>query len=220
MSDSIMHPTAEKLQGFVEGLLDASDRVVLESHLLGCAECQSEVEEWRSLFSVLATLPQHEPSPAFVNRVMAHVTLPDPWYVTVPARVVARVERYAPKTTRGWATATAFLGLPIVLFGALVAYFAISKPYFTPSGMVAFVYERSAIFLNQTTQNTVATILQSDIALFAARGLAAIANAGAGAAGALLLALSTATALSAWVLYQNVIRKTTRENHNYVSYSF
>ena len=68
MNEPINHPTAEKLQGFVEGLLDAGDRAVLESHLLGCPECSGEVEEWRSLYMVLGSMPtlSSTPSPSSV----------------------------------------------------------------------------------------------------------------------------------------------------------
>ena len=109
MNDPMIHPTAEKLQSFVEGLLDVSDRAVLESHLIACPACQSEVAEWRSLYNVLAAMPQMEPAKGFANRVMSHVTLPDPWYVRALVFVGDRAHQFAPRTTRGWAAA----GLPV-----------------------------------------------------------------------------------------------------------
>ncbi|MGQ0815511.1 MAG: anti-sigma factor family protein [Gemmatimonadota bacterium] len=220
MNDPIMHPTAETLQGFVEGLLDEGERVVLESHLLGCTECQGEVEQWRALFSLLAIMPQHAPPAGFASRVMAHVTLPDPWYMRLPARVGERVQLLVPKTTRGWAVATACLALPVVFFTALAAWI-LSKPYITPQGLFTYTYAKAQAIISGIAQGTLSTVLQSDVALFAARGLDTLVNAGAGAAGALFLTLAMATALSAWVLYQNLFRTTTtRENRHYVSYSF
>ena len=220
MSDAMIHPTAETLQGFAEGQLAAADRAVLESHLLGCAACQTEVEEWRSLFTMLATLPYHEPSKGFADRVMAHVALPDPWWMQAAARIGAQLQVFTPKTTRGWAFATACLALPVAIFGALTAWL-LSKPYITPQGLVTFVLDRTQTAFESVAQGTLATVLQSDIALFFARGLDALSNAGLGAAGVVAIATAMAIALSVWVLYQNLFRMTTRrENHSYVSFSF
>ena len=220
MSDEMIHPTGELLQGFAEGLLGEPDRVVLESHLLGCAACQGEVEEWRSLFTMLATLPYYQPAKGFADRVMAHVALPDPWYVQAAARVAAQLQVFTPKTTRGWAVATACLALPLAIFAALTAWI-LSHPYITPDGLVSFAMQRTQATVQSTAQSALADLLHTDIALFFARGLDALSNAGLGAAGALAAATAMAIALSVWVLYQNLFRMTTRrENHTYVSYSF
>ena len=215
----ILHPNTEKLQSFVEGTLDDGDRVVLHSHLLSCASCQSEVEEWRSLFSVLATLPQFSPSVDFANNVMALVQLPDPWYVRVMVRVGDQLQSYAPKTTRGWALATAFLGFPTLIFGLLTAWL-LSKPYMTPSNVIAFVLTRAEQMLNSTAQDALASILQTDVALFLVRQVDALSNAGVGAAGALLAGVAVTTAASAYILYQNLFRADAHRNQRYVSYSF
>lgn len=220
MKNPIMHPPAEHLQGYVEGLLDQGDRATLESHLLGCAECRGEVEEWRSLYTVLATMPPLSPRAGFADRVMAHVRLPDPWYVQLPARVATRLKVFVPQTTRGWAVATACLALPLLFFAAVAAW-VLSRPYITPGGLASFTYAKAQQAVGSFAQSALATLLQSDAALYTARALDTISNAGLGAAGALLLSLSMATALSAWILYQNLFRtQTTRENRHYVSYSF
>jgi hypothetical protein len=220
MSDAFIHPTAEKLQGFVEGLLDGADRVVLASHLADCPTCQTEVEEWRALFAMIATLPQHAPARGFANRVMAQVALPDPWYVRIAARMATQLQVFTPKTTRGWAVASACLAFPIVFFGALTAWL-LSKPYITPNGLLTFTIDRVQTGFASLAQGTFVTLLQTDFALFVARALETLTEAGLGATGALLVAVAMATALSAWVLYQNLFRTTTtRENHTYASYSF
>jgi|SRR5688500_5744948 len=220
MNDPMIHPTAEKLQSFVEGLLDVSDRAVLESHLIACPACQSEVAEWRSLYNVLAAMPQMEPAKGFANRVMSHVTLPDPWYVRVPARVAERLQVFVPQTTRGWAAATAFLAMPMLFFVGVAAW-VLSKPYITAQGLMSFTYAKASAIVNSVATGTWSTILQSDAALLAVRGMNAVSNAGLGAAGALVFAVSLATALSAWVLYQNLFRPTMkRAIRHYVSYSF
>jgi anti-sigma factor RsiW len=219
MSDSILHPNTERLQSFVEGILDDAERVVIESHLHSCTTCQGEVEEWRSLFSMLATMPQFSPSIHFADNVMRSVQLPDPWYVRALVFVGDRAHQIAPKTTRGWAAATAFLSVPFVIFAALTAW-VISKPYITPTNVFAFAYTRVGAFVSSMAQGALDSILQTDIALMVARGLNAITTAGVGTAGALFAGVAVATAASAYVLYQNLFRAHAQSNQRYVTYSF
>jgi anti-sigma factor RsiW len=219
MSDSILHPNPQRLQSLIEGTLGEAERAVLESHLLGCATCQHEVEEWRSLFTMLATLPQFSPSVHFADNVMAGVQLPDPWYVRVFAHGIDRLQVYAPKTTRGWALATACLALPFALF-ALVATWVLSKPYITPSNVFAYSWHRAGLVLDSIADVAIAQLLQTDIAMFAARQLETLTSAGIGTAGALLAAVSVATAGSAYILYQNLFRAHAHRNERYVTYSF
>src|SRR5262245_17855901 len=184
MSNPMIHPDTEQLQLYVDGRLAEADGAVVESHLIGCSACQTEIEEWRALFSMLATVPYYTPSAGFADRVIAHVTLPDPWYVRVAARANAQLQVFVPKTTRGWAFATAFFAVPIAFFAALMAY-VLSKPYMSPNGLVSFAVDRTQSAVGSAASSTLATVLQSDIALFFARGLNALANAGLGTAGAL-----------------------------------
>ena len=217
--DSILHPNTERLQSLVEGLLNEGDRAIIESHLLECATCQTEVEEWRSLFSVLATLPQFSPSVHFADNVMASVILPDPWYVRALAKAGDRLQVIAPKTTRGWAFASAFLAVPFTIF-AVLATWVMSKPYMTPSNVFAYLVSRGGQLINSIAEGATAQLLQTDVALFAARQLEALSNAGMGAAGALLAAVAVVTASSAYILYQNLFRANAHRNQRYVSYSF
>jgi hypothetical protein len=219
MSDSILHPDTEKLQSFVEGTLDEGGRAVLESHLLGCSTCQSEVDEWRSLFTVLATLPQFSPSPKFADHIMASIQLPDPWYVRALVRVGDRAHGYAPKTTRGWALAAACLALPLTLFGVFATWL-LSKPYMTASNIFAFTMHRSEEFLTSTARGMISQALQTDVALFLVRQLDVLNSAGVGAAGALLAGIAVTTIVSMYILYQNLFRANERKNDQYASYSF
>ena len=192
---------------------------MIESHLQGCTTCQTEVAEWRSLFSMLAAMPQFSPSVYFADNVMRSVQLPDPWYVRALVLVGDRLQQVAPKTTRGWAAASAVLSLPFVIFAALAAW-VISKPYLTPSNVFAFALSRAEGFVSDVAQGALASILQSDIALFVARGLNALTTAGVGTAGALFAGIAVATAASAYVLYQNLFRAQAQSNQGYVTYSF
>lgn len=219
MSDSILHPESEKLQSFVEGTLDDAGRAVLESHLLTCANCHAEVEEWRSLFNVLATMPQFSPSPMFADNIMASVKLPDPWYVRAVVRVGDRLHRYAPQSSRGWALAAACLALPMVLFGVFATWL-VSRPYITPSNVFAFTMHRSEELVNSMMQGALSQVMQTDVALFIVRQLDALNSAGVGAAGALLAGVAVTTVVSIYILYQNLFRANAHKNESYASYSF
>jgi anti-sigma factor RsiW len=219
MREANLHPDTEKLQSFAEGDLGEADVAVLESHLLGCSSCQKEVEEWRSLFAVLSGLPQFTPSVHFADNVMRSVTLPDPWYVRALAQVGDRLQVYAPKTNRGWALATACLALPITVFAALTVW-VMSKSYLTPSNVFAYAMDKSGSFMGEVAKGALAQLLQTDLAMFAARSFADLSAAGLETAGALLAGVFIATAGSAYILYQNLFRATAQRNRHYASYSF
>jgi hypothetical protein len=62
----------------------------LRAHARQCAHCRAELEGAQSLVSALEHLPLLSPSPAFAERVMAHVQVFIPWHVA------------AQDTIRGW----------------------------------------------------------------------------------------------------------------------
>lgn len=64
----------------------------LRAHLDGCARCRYELDGLRRLDEELAALPLHEPSPGFVEAVMARIRLPVPvpWYERVWAAITER----------------------------------------------------------------------------------------------------------------------------------
>jgi hypothetical protein len=109
--------------------------------------------------------------------------------------------------------------LPFAIFAALTAW-VISKPYLTPVNVFAFALNRAEEFVSGAAQGALASVLQTDIALFVARGLNALTTAGVGTAGALFAGVAVATAASAYVLYQNLFRAQAQSNQGYVTYSF
>jgi hypothetical protein len=134
-------------------------------------------------------------------------------------KVGDRLQVIAPKTTRGWALASAFLALPFALF-AVLATWLLSKPYITPSNVFAFAMDRGGELVNSMAEGLVSALLQTDMALFATRQLESLTSAGLGTAGALLAGVAVATAGSAYILYQNLFRANAHRNERYVSYSF
>ncbi|HUP90574.1 MAG TPA: hypothetical protein VM100_14540 [Longimicrobiales bacterium] len=219
MSDRLTHPTPEKLQGYAETSLDAAEQAVLASHVVSCSTCQHEVEEWRSLFNVLSTLPQLEPSKHFADLVMSNVKLPDPWYMKSAARVKNEMRLWMPKTTRGWTFATATLGVPFFVFGALFAWL-LSHPFVTPQSVATFAADKGYKAVEAQASGTFAALLQSDVGLWLARILETLRSAGLGTVGAFAAGIAVGIGVSAWVLYTNLRTNRTRAKNDYVSYCF
>jgi hypothetical protein len=214
VTELMFHPESERLEAFVEGSLDKGDAAVLESHVLGCSQCQTEVEELRLLFSALARMERFAPAVGFANRIMAHVRLPDPWY----ARAGQYIAGLAPKTSRGWAFAAGVLALPLVGVGTVMLWL-LSKPYVTGESLIAFTLQQTGRSIGAFGRSFLSTVIQSDITLLLTRLAESVLSAGLAGAGTVAALFAGAIALSAWILYQNLIRTPTRRS-DYASYSF
>lgn len=70
MSVESGHIDGERLQGFLEGGLEPSDRVQVERHLRGCAACSEELAAWEGLLRELDGLPRLAPGADFHRRVL------------------------------------------------------------------------------------------------------------------------------------------------------
>lgn len=222
------HPTAERLQAFVEGTLHAGDRSIVESHLFGCPHCHGAADEWRALFAALSALPPLEPSLGFADRVMAGVRLSpragwqSAWHRTwqqQAARAGALAARVAPKSTFGWGLAAAMLALPLVV-GASAMAWLLSRSYMTPQSLWLWTRDTAAEGLQNALTTFVATLMQTDVAAWiVARSGELVSTAGITGVGALAAAAGLMTLLSVWILYRNLIRTPRRGSH-YVTYSF
>ncbi len=51
--------------------LEPAEQLRLEQHLIGCAACAAEWEQWRELAGALRRLPTPRPPPALIERVRA-----------------------------------------------------------------------------------------------------------------------------------------------------
>ena len=214
LSENGFHVSAERLESYVEGMLDAGDRSVVDSHLVTCAECRRESEELRTLFSALARLERFSPTLGFANRVMAQVRVPEPWY----SRAGRFFAPFVPKTTRGWAFASALFAMPLVGTSAVVLWL-LSKPYVSSQGLFTFVTRRAWGQVAATADSVLGAIVQSDVMLALVRGLQNVVEAGATGAGAAGVAFAMITAWSSWVLYHNLFRKPSRGS-DYATFSF
>lgn len=207
------HPTAERLEAYVEGSLGEDVRAGVRSHLLACPRCEHDVEEWRSLFAVLRGLPRFAPAPGFASRVMAHVRVPEPWH----ARASGWFERVLPRTTGGWAVATLLLALPVVTGASFMAWL-LSKSYVTAHGLWVFSTNQFANFARRAATGAFEGLLQTDAATWLARGLETAQTAGVRELGVFAAAGGVLMFISIWVLYRYLIQPSHRES-TYVSFS-
>jgi len=214
LSDSPQHPTPERLQAFVEEGLDEAERAVVQAHVATCGQCQAELQEWRSLFVALAGLPQHAPSVGFADRVMAGVLVRQPRSVRVPELL----RRLVPNTTAGWAFATAFMALPVLVGTSLVVWL-MSQPGVTVQGIWLIVAHGITTGASAAGSWVWGQWLQSPLAVYTAEAFRAISAESGSVIGLTLVGLATLTAGSIWILYENLFRRRTRRSH-YASYSF
>ena len=225
MTNAHLHPATETLEAYAEGTLESGDRAVFESHLLGCERCQAEVEEWRSLFAALETLPRFAPPTGFADRVMARVRIPQPhtaWSAQALAQVRAagqRAQRFMPHTTRAWGLVAALLALPILVGGAIVTWL-LTRSYVTADAL----WVATVSTLDNGAQRLGTAVVQgamsTDVAAWLATNLSTfVQTAGMRGVGVALGGALVMTTLSIWVLYRNLFRSTTRES-SYVTYSF
>jgi anti-sigma factor RsiW len=214
------HPTTDRLEAYVEGLLDDGERAVVESHLLSCAPCQHEVDEWLALFAAISDLPELEPSPNFADRIMVHVRISPKWaWQEQAARASAMIAHVLPKTTFGWGLATAFLALPMLLGGGLTLWL-LSRPNVSVVTLWSFLSSQITDGARAFGAAAVSTVMQADIvAWVVAQGAALLSTAGTAGLGAVAATAAITTMLSIWVLYRNLFRTPSR-NSNYALFSF
>lgn len=67
------HPSAEQLHAFVDGELAHGPARAVEGHVGSCPACASEVEDLRTLFAELESLPRLVPLEGFGDRVLQDV---------------------------------------------------------------------------------------------------------------------------------------------------
>ncbi len=87
------HPTEERLNDHVDGLLSAPAAAAVEAHLAACAACRAEVEGLRALLAGAAALPRAVAPPAELWEALRAATTARParaaWTVRTTRRELA-----------------------------------------------------------------------------------------------------------------------------------
>ncbi|HEX6590236.1 MAG TPA: zf-HC2 domain-containing protein [Longimicrobiales bacterium] len=205
------HPEAERLEALAAGELNAGDAAVVESHLVGCARCREEVEEWRALFGALGDLPGLEPDPGFADAVMARVVVRSVW----AERLSALARWLTPRTTQAWALVAAVLALPALVYAGAFAWLA-TQPWFSIAGLSVFVRQTVPGWLDAAGTELLGTIIFYGPLQNALAQLSAI---GTGELALFAAAFGTALVVSGWVLYTNLFHTPKRES-GYATFAF
>jgi len=171
------HPPSERLQDFVEGALPTATAARIRVHLQGCDPCRTEVEEWRTLFASLGTLPGLQPGPSFADRVMgalpagggegwvmAPSPAPSPSRTGFPGQLAARVRVLVGGTGRIRALAGAVVAAPAAV-AALALWFVASHPLLTPGHLLSFALWRAGDAVGATTAWVGSALLESGATL-------------------------------------------------------
>jgi anti-sigma factor RsiW len=215
LKETNQHPAAERLEAYAESRLDGTTMSAVRSHLIGCPRCEAEVDDWRSMFAALATLPRFAPAAGFVHRVMAGVEVPRPWQAKASDMLV----RVLPKTTRGWAATAALLALPILAGGTVMAWL-LSRSYITTHGLWVFATDRFAATASKVAGGVVTSMMETDVAAWLVTSIGGFfGTAGVRGVGVLACAGAVLTLLSVWILYRFLFRTPHRDS-TYVTFSF
>jgi anti-sigma factor (TIGR02949 family) len=63
----------EQIQAYLDGELETTERVAVETHLAACPDCRRLADSYRSLFTALDRSAAPEPAPGFAARVLGRV---------------------------------------------------------------------------------------------------------------------------------------------------
>lgn len=214
MREPMEHPNAQHLEAYVEGSLSDRERTHVRMHLLTCRRCETDVEEWRGLFSALQGLPRFAPAPGFAERIMSVVRIPRPWH----ARAWNVLEQLLPRSTWGWAATAAVFALPIVA-GVTLMVWLLSKSYVTAHGLWVFSTGQFAAAALSIVGGGANLVMQTDVAAWFARSLETATQTGPRGIGALAITGTILTLISIWVIYRYLFRSRTRDT-TYATFSF
>jgi anti-sigma factor RsiW len=214
LSETLNHPSPERLEAFVEESLDGADAAVVGSHLATCEQCQLEVSELRSLFEAFAALPELAPSHGFADRVMAGVRVRRPWLEVVGEWV----DRLTPDTNRGWALAAALVAMPVLVLAGS-AWWLLSQPGMSPQAVWLVVSSVTAEGLVVGWQWALATFARSNLAAWLSGLMGVASSVGRGGLGLAAVMFATMTLASIYILYENLFRPRARRAEH-ASYSF
>jgi anti-sigma factor RsiW len=78
LDGDLRHLTSQQIQELLDQELTPQGEALVREHLAACTRCQSEAEAWGLLFSDLASLPELDPGPAFVQEVLQGTPIREP----------------------------------------------------------------------------------------------------------------------------------------------
>lgn len=206
------HVEAPTIQELLDGALPPARTAAMEAHLAGCRLCREEVEQWRGLMVRLDRIPRLEPSPAFAERVMAHVRVQTAAAIARPG-LGERVAAWIALNPRTRKRLAAFAGAAVtpVVSVALMAWTVFSHPLVTPANLVSFLWLKAQGLVTGVAGG-VWTRISGNATAFELYSLVEPLTRSAEAAAAAATLLGGLTVAAVWILYRNVIAANPAEN--------
>lgn len=133
----------DRLQDWLDGDIDAADRVAVESHLGGCDICQQQMSALERIDEALFSgAPAPELSAAFDDRLFAQIdAIDETKRAAARQRVEEELQENLRALSRSWRRALAFV-IPGVM-GGIVLAFALAG-YFDASGLAGRIAAEGA----------------------------------------------------------------------------
>jgi len=204
------HPGPELIGDYVERLLPAREAARVEAHVAACASCRHEIAVEERLVAALSTLPALAPSEGFAARVMAGVRIARPVPAVsvarpVPAwnRALAWVRNALPQTRDAWA-AVAGVALTPAVTACVTLYTVFSHPTLTLGGLASFLWWQAGDLLARAGGAAVAGVAESVPAFQAFTLAQSLIHSPLAVFGG-VLAFTALAAVSAWVLFKNLL---------------
>lgn len=213
------HPDPATLQELLDGVLAARRTEAVEAHLDGCRLCRDEVGGWRRVMVHLDRLPVLEPSPAFAERVMAHVRVQSAVAAARPSlrERVANWLALNPRTRKRLA-ALAGAGVTPAVTVALVAWTVFSHPLVTPGNLASFLWLKLQSLADGLVGTTVTQLTENGAVSRIWPAVETLTRSAEVTAAAATL-LGGLTVAAVWILYRNLFAASPAE-HGYARLPF
>lgn len=199
------HPSSERLQDFVDGVLPQRQAARVRAHLDVCPGCDEDAAGWRALATYLDDVPRLAPADGFAERVMAGVRVAMPVPVKAPEwrRVLAAAWSVVPKTRRAWAALCGVAVTPMTILGLLL-WTIFTSPGITAGGLASFAWWKASALLGAAWGALSKAVLESQGLFDAYSFLGSLVHSPAAVAVVFLL-FSAGTVSAACVLYRNLV---------------
>ena len=139
--DTGTHLTTDGIQSLLDGELSPASSTRAEAHLGSCRACRDRLATWRHLTGDLDQIGRLAPSPAFAERVMAHVRVRKAVAMARPS-LKERVHSWAVVHPRRLERLAALAGAGVTPAAilTLMTYSVLSHPLVTAESLASFLW--------------------------------------------------------------------------------
>lgn len=209
MTDSTPHLSEWTLEQLAEGMLSSDELAGASAHVEACGRCAAELDGYRALFAALGEIPRFAPSAQFSDAVMARVRV-----APAPSPVWSLVQRWVPRTRRGWSVLGAAVAAPAVSTAAVLIWL-MSHPLVSPGWLLQWAGGEAAGAVEAGASQVFRWGMRSGLFGVGRQAVEAAGSLPLGAVAVVMAVLAVAIPLSAWSLIRLV--RTPMRNVNYAN---